>query len=51
MSKDLQYVDTLNTINNKINRQKDKWYTGFSMTMKTRPLVISKLEKFLEKSQ
>ena len=51
MSKDLQYVDTLNTINNKINRSERQMVPGFSMTMKTRPLVISKLEEFFrEKS-
>ncbi|MBC8422072.1 MAG: hypothetical protein H8E03_01475 [Pelagibacteraceae bacterium] len=51
MSKDLQYVDTQNQMTNKINRQDKQMVPGFTMSMKTRPLVISKLEEFFrEKS-
>ena len=51
MSKDLQVVDVHRQVNNKINRtRKTIMVPGFSMTTKTRPLVISKLEEFLEKN-
>ena len=35
----------------KFIEKKGTWYTGFSMTMKTRPLVVGKIEEyFREKS-
>jgi hypothetical protein len=46
MSKDLQYVDTQKQINNKINRIEKQLIPGFTLTLKTRPLVVSKLEEF-----
>ena len=46
MSKDLQYVDTHKQINNKINRMEKQVVPGFTLTQKTRPLVIAKLEEF-----
>ena len=50
-SKDLQYVDTEHQINNRYRTQDRNMVPGFSMTMKTRPLVIAKLEEyFREKS-
>ena len=50
-SKDLKYVDTENQINNRYRTQDRNMVAGFSMTMKTRPLVIAKLEEyFREKS-
>ena len=50
-SKDLKYVDTEHQINNKYRTQDRNMVAGFSMTMKTRPLVIAKLEEyFREKS-
>ena len=50
-SKDLQYVDTEKQINNRYRTQDRNMVPGFSMTMKTRPLVIAKLEEyFREKS-
>ena len=45
-SKDLQYVDTHHQINNKYRADDRKMVPGFSITMKTRPLVIAKLEEF-----
>ena len=45
-SKDLQYVDTQHQINNKHRADDRKMVPGFSITMKTRPLVIAKLEEF-----
>ena len=51
MSKDLQYVDTQKQMSNKIYRQERQMIPGFTMSTKTRPLVISKLEEFFrEKS-
>ncbi len=46
MSKDLQYVDVHNQYSNKINSMERKMVPGFSMTAKTRPLVIAKLEEY-----
>ena len=45
-SKDLQYVDTERQMTNKINRMEKQMTPGFSMSMKTRPLVVAKLEEF-----
>ena len=51
MSKDLQYVDTQKQMTNKIYGQEKQMVPGFTMSMKTRPLVIAKLEEFFrEKS-
>ena len=46
MSKDLQVVDVHRQINNKINRMEKQLVPGFTLTQKTRPLVIAKLEEF-----
>ena len=46
MSKDLQVVDTQKHINNKINRMEKQLVPGFTVTQKTRPLIVSKLEEF-----
>ena len=51
MSKDLKYVDTEHQMSNKYRVSDRNMVAGFSMTMKTRPLVVSKLEEyFREKS-
>ena len=51
MSEDLQVVDTQKHINNKINRAEQQLVPGFTVTQKTRPLIIAKLEEFFrEKS-
>ena len=51
MSKDLQVVDIHRQVNNKINRMEKGLVPGFTLTSKTRPLVIAKLEEFFrEKS-
>ena len=50
-SKDLQYVDTARQVTNRYRHKDRQMIPGFSMTMKTRPLVIAKLEEyFREKS-
>ena len=46
MSKDLQIVDTFRQINNKINKTEKQLVPGFTLTQKTRPLIIAKLEEF-----
>ena len=46
MSKDLQVVDVHRQVNNKINRMEKQLIPGFTLTQKTRPLVVSKLEEF-----
>ena len=51
MSKDLQVVDVHRQINNKINRMEKQLVPGFTLTSKTRPLIVAKLEEFFrEKS-
>ena len=50
-SKDLQYVDVQRQVTNRYRTAEKNMVPGFSMTMKTRPLVIAKLEEyFREKS-
>jgi len=46
MSKDLKYVDTQRQVSNKIYRQEQQLIPGFTMSMKTRPLIVAKLEEF-----
>ena len=50
-SKDLHYVDVARQVTNKYRNSDKQMVPGFSMTQKTRPLVIAKLEEyFREKS-
>ena len=50
-SKDLKYVDVQHQITNKYRTMEKNMVPGFTMSMKTRPLVIAKLEEyFREKS-
>jgi hypothetical protein len=50
-SKDLQFVDVARQITNRYRNKDQQMVPGFSMTSKTRPLVIAKLEEyFREKS-
>jgi hypothetical protein len=50
-SKDLKYVDTQHQITNKYRTVEKNMVPGFTMSMKTRPLVVAKLEEyFREKS-
>ena len=46
MSKDLKWVDTQRQASNKIYRQEKQMVPGFTMSMKTRPLIVAKLEEF-----
>ncbi len=45
-SKDLHYVDIQRQISNRYRNSEKQMVPGFSMTMKTRPLVIAKLEEY-----
>lgn len=45
-SGDLKYVETLRQVTNKHRAVEKKMKPGFSTTMKTRPLIISKIEQF-----
>ena len=47
MSKDLKYVDVEHQLHNKFRAEERGMVAGFSMTSKTRPLVISKLEDYV----
>ena len=51
MSKDLKYVDVEHQLSNRYRAEERGMVAGFSTTMKTRPLIISKLEEYVrEKS-
>jgi len=45
-TEDLKYVDTTHQIKNKIHREEKKMKPGFATTMRTRPLLISKVERY-----
>ena len=45
-SADLQYVDVERQLSNKFNAMEKKMVPGFSTTMKTRPLIISRMEMY-----
>jgi len=46
MSKDLQVVDVEHNVNNKYRTQDRSMVPGFSTTMKTKPLIIAKMEEY-----
>jgi hypothetical protein len=46
MSKDLKVVDTENQLTNKYRSQDKNMVPGFSTTIKTRPLIIAKMEEY-----
>lgn len=51
MSNDLKYVDVEHQITNKIRAEEKRMVAGFTTTIKTRPLIISKMEEYMrEKS-
>ena len=45
-SKDLKYVDVQHQLTNKFRTSERNMVAGFSTTMKTRPLIIAKLEEY-----
>jgi len=45
-SKDLQVVDVEHKINNRYRTQDNSMVPGFSTTMKTRPLIVAKMEEY-----
>ena len=45
-SKDLKYVDVEHQVNNKYRAQDKSMVAGFSTTMKTKPLIIAKMEEY-----
>ena len=49
--RDYQYVDELAQHTNKINRMEKKQVPGFTMSVKTRPLVISKMETYMREKE
>ena len=51
MSKDLKYVDVENQLHNKYRAEERGMVAGFSTTMKTRPLIISKLEQYIREKE
>lgn len=47
LSEDLKYVETEKMLSNKINRDQRRMIPGFSTNSKTRPLIISKLDRYM----
>ena len=47
MSKDLQYIDTMHQMTNKHYAEEKKMVPGFTISQKTRPLLIAKLESYM----
>ena len=45
-SRDLKYVDTANQMTNKYRNEDKKMIAGFSTTIKTRPLVVDKMDEY-----
>ena len=45
-SKDLKYIDIAHQMTNRYKQQDKNMVAGFSTTMKTRPLIIAKLEEY-----
>jgi len=51
MSKDLKYVDVEHQLHNKYRAEERGMVAGFSTTIKTRPLIISKLEQYIREKE
>ena len=51
MSNDLKYVDVERQMTNKFYREERKMIAGFSLTSRTRPLVISALDTYLREKE
>ena len=49
--KDLQYVDELTQHTNKLNRLDKKQVPGFTTSVKSRPLIISKMETYIREKE
>lgn len=47
MTEDMKYVDEEDNVRNKMNAEEKKAVPGFTTSLKTRPLIISKLEEFM----
>jgi len=47
MSKDLKYVDTLHQITNKYYSEERQMVPGFTISTRTRPLLIARLESYM----
>jgi hypothetical protein len=49
--RDYQYVDEISQHTNKLNRQEKKQIPGFTTSVKTRPLIISKMESYVREKE
>lgn len=47
MSQDLKYLDTHHQVSNRLNSEDRKMTPGFTTSVKTRPLIISKLTEYV----
>ena len=50
-SKDLKYVDMAHQMTNRYKQQDKNMVAGFSTTMRTRPLIIAKLEEYFRNEE
>ena len=50
-SKDLKYVDMAHQMTNRYKQQDKNMVAGFSTTMRTRPLIIAKLEEYFRNGE
>ena len=48
MSNDLKYIDVERQMSNKFYRDERQMVAGFSTTAKTRPLIISSLDSYIQ---
>ena len=51
MSQDLKYIDVEKQMSNKFYREEKKMVAGFSTTVKTRPLIISALDTYMNEKE
>ncbi len=51
MSVDLKYIDVQKQMSNKFYRDEKKMVAGFSTTSKTRPLIISTLDTYINEKE
>jgi hypothetical protein len=49
--RDYQYIDEFTQHTNKLNRMEKKQVPGFTTSMKTRPLIISKMETYVREKE
>ena len=49
--KDYRYIDELSQYTNKLNRQQKNQVPGFTTSVRTRPLIVSKMESYIREKE